>query len=159
MFVQDESERRFFEIQIEKKHKNLTYGEIYKLFLNFARQCKREKDWQAWYDEMESTTEVFGFARGENEDIQSVIEMPLFYQMLQQSGRYQFMVGDFTRHVREYLGYSIKNAQVKEVCVKMFGEPKYPSRWSKYQVIDVLAEIHSNQIAEDRKEEEDKLPF
>jgi hypothetical protein len=41
----------------------------------------------------------------------------------------------------------------------MFGEPKYPSRWSKYQVIDVLAEIHSNLIAEERKEENDQLEF
>ena len=109
---------------------------------------------------MEKSTEVFGFARGENEDIQSVIELPVFYQVLQQSGRSEFIVGDFTRHVREYLGYSIRNAQVKSVCVKMFGEPRYPSRWAKYQVIDVLSEIHSNLIAEEKEEEEeDKLPF
>lgn len=159
-FVQDEKERRFFEIRIEKKHKKLTYNEIYKLFLNFAKQCKREKDWQEWYDEMEKTTEVFGFAKGENEDIQSVIELPIFYEMLLQSGRYQFMVGDFTRHVREYLGYSVKNSQIKDVCIKMFGEPKYPSRWAKYQVIDVLSEIHANIITEEKeKEEDDKLPF
>ena len=34
----------------------------------------------------------------------------------------------------------------------MFGEPKYPVRWAKNQVIDVLSEIHSNLISEEKEE-------
>ena len=52
VFVQDKTERRFLEFHIEKKFKSLTYDMIYEAFLNFAKQCKRDRDWVAWYDSM-----------------------------------------------------------------------------------------------------------
>lgn len=49
-FVQDDSERRFFAINIEAKPDQFSFDDIYKLWLEFCTNATPESDWQKWYD-------------------------------------------------------------------------------------------------------------
>lgn len=82
-FIQDESERRFIEIEITKIPQQLTFNEIYDIWKEFAVNCEPEEDWKEWYDSFElvegletininevkneielNATELFGMAAG-----------------------------------------------------------------------------------------------
>ena len=49
-FIQDESERRFVSIEIDRSPYQLTFDEIYDIWKEFAVNCEPEEDWKEWYD-------------------------------------------------------------------------------------------------------------
>ena len=49
-FIQDESERRFVSIEIDRSPDQLTFDEIYDIWKEFAVNCEPEEDWKEWYD-------------------------------------------------------------------------------------------------------------
>ena len=49
-FIQDESERRFVSIEIDRSPYQLTFDEIYDIWKEFAVNCSPEDDWKEWYD-------------------------------------------------------------------------------------------------------------
>ena len=49
-FIQDEHERRFISIEIKSQPTQLTFDDIYKIWLEFAVNCEPEEDWKEWYD-------------------------------------------------------------------------------------------------------------
>jgi hypothetical protein len=135
-FVQDASERRFLEFWIEKKYKNLTYAEIYTLFFNFISQCKREKEWQQWYDEMQSDTEVKGIESKDIEDIRSFFETSGFAIEINM-GSSQVSIGTFYQQVFRFDKNASKQI-IRECVLEMFGEPIKPSTWRKSDVMAIL---------------------
>lgn len=135
-FVQDESERRFLEFHIEKKHKDLSYSELYNMFLRFIQQCKRDREWQEWYDSMMKDTEVRGIESKDIDDIRSFFETSSFLQEIE-LGSSQVSIGTFYQHVYRF----DKNASKQTIrsCIStMFGEPIKPSTWRKSDILAVL---------------------
>lgn len=157
-FVADESDRRFFEFNIEKRHKKLSYAEIYDLFLNFIQQCYREREWQEWYDSMVKDTEVKGFENLNTNDIRSYIERNEFLKVISE-GSSQVSIGTFYQQVAIFE----KNVAKKTIinCVtELFGEPIKKSTWRKSDIVKVLTE----RLAKDKAMFEDgeiqsDLPF
>lgn len=138
-FVQDKTERRFLEFEISKKHKNLSYTEIYNIFLNFARQCKRTKEWQDWYDEMADETEVKGIESQNIEDFESYFQTYDFFNEIKIKPC-QISIGVFYQHVAKF-ERTFSKQLVRECITKMFGEPPKPSTWRKADIMRVLSEM------------------
>ena len=59
-FVQDSSERRFIQINMEQEPKQISFEKIYDYWKEFAQNCEPEENWQAWYD---SFADVVGIER------------------------------------------------------------------------------------------------
>ena len=138
-FVQDESERRFLEFHIEKKFKELTYSEIYNLFLHFIQQCKREKDWQVWYDEMAKDTEVKGLESRNINDIRSYFQIPGFKVAVENCGA-QVSVGTFYKWVAEF-EKNVSKQSILECVIDTFGVEYRPSLWKRTDILATLAKI------------------
>ena len=49
-FVQDDSERRFVEIRMEREPKQMTDSEIFNIWLDFAQNCEPETSTIDWYN-------------------------------------------------------------------------------------------------------------
>ena len=72
--IQDEKERRFYVINIEKRHTDLSdkystdelFEYVYDLWKEFCINAVPEEDWQKWYDSFEM---VFGAEHKEKEEI------------------------------------------------------------------------------------------
>jgi len=156
-FVQDESERRFLEFNIEKRYQNLTTIEIYNLFLNFIQQCKKEPDWEAWYDSMQLGTEVKGMESKNIDDIRSYFETDEFFKIIN-NGASQVTVGTFYQQVN-FFEKNVSKQTVMNCVVAMFGEPVKKSTWRKKDIIEVLSNIkmENNELFEgDEKTEAQK---
>lgn len=148
-FVQDKSERRFLEFEISKKYKNLTYKEIYDIFLQFIQQCKRSKEWQQWYDEMSDKTEVKGIESQNVEDFMSYFMTDSFFDEINM-GACQISIGTFYYHVSKF--EKVYNKQlVRECVVKLFGEPYRPSVWRKSDVLAGLNELRETDLPDGKQ--------
>jgi len=147
-FIQDKSERRFFEFRIEEKRKKLSYDEIYNLFLKFIQQCKREKDWLEWSDFMATDTEVKGIESRNIEDVRSFFEMEGFFYVIDK-GSDKVSIGTFYKWVHD-IDKSASKKTIRECIESMFGDPIRPSTWKKSDIISVLS-------GEENKEKE--IPF
>jgi hypothetical protein len=137
-FIQDKSDRRFLEFEISQKHKNLTYLEIHSLFLQFIQQCHRSKDWQLWYDEMQSDTEVKGIESQSIDDFVSYFKTTEFVNKIQNCAC-QVSIGIFYQYVKLY-EQNFNKQLVRECITKLFGEPVKPSTWRKSDIIKALTE-------------------
>lgn len=49
-FVQDATERRFFAINVERKPQQVSFEEIYSIWVDFCTNAVPDENWQAWYD-------------------------------------------------------------------------------------------------------------
>lgn len=52
-FVQDEKERRFYSINLEKHNESITFDRIKEIWREFCIHCEPEADWQDWYNSFE----------------------------------------------------------------------------------------------------------
>lgn len=147
-FVQDKSERRFFEFHIEERKKNLGYKEIYDLFLHFIQQCRRDKDWLEWSDSMAKDTEVRGLESRDVDDVKSYFDAKGFYEKIEWYGS-QISIGVFYKHVSDF-DKNVSKKTIRDCVVSIFGEPYKPSTWRKSDIINILNK---------RKDEDERLPF
>lgn len=135
-FVQDKSERRFLEYEISQKYKNLTYEQIYNIFLQFIQQCNRTREWQEWYDSMAVDTEVKGIESQTIDDITSYFQTKTFLQKIENSPC-QISIGVFYEHVNTF-EKNFNKQLVRECMIKLFGNPNRPSMWRKSDVVKGL---------------------
>lgn len=156
-FVQDKSERRFFEIEIKSKYKKLTYAEIYDIFLKFIQQCTRTKDWQKWYDEMSSDTEVKGIESQNADDYISYFQTQLFANEIRNAPA-QVSIGTFYYHIGKFEKTFSKHL-ARECVTKLFGEPYRPSMWRKSDIVAGLTQINENNESELIFDENEEKPF
>ena len=155
-FVQDKSERRFFEFRIEEKKKKLGYQQIYDLFLNFIQQCNRDQDWLEWSDSMAKETEVRGLESRNVDDIKSYFFAKGFYEKVE-FYNFEVTIGVFFKHVFDFDKNASKKT-IRDCVVSIFGEPYRPSTWRKSDIIEVLDKKRQKDEEENYKEPE-KLPF
>ena len=69
-YVQDATERRFFAINIERKPVQMSFDEIYNIWLEFCVNAVPEPNWQEWYDSFDF---VSGLATKDLEEVISEI--------------------------------------------------------------------------------------
>ena len=135
-FIQDDKERRFIPIFMERMPEQISFEEIYQIWKDFAQNCTPEPNWQVWYN---SFAEVDGLLTKEKDYYKNAIKgdevllsiikglegyfvgPPLFNNHL--------LVGKHTREERK---------AVLAAMHELFGEPYSPSRWKKSTVIEVL---------------------
>jgi len=139
-FIQDKSDRRFLEYEIRQKYKNLTYDQIYDIFLQFIRQCKRTREWQEWYDSMQADTEVKGIESQNIDDFTSYFQTSSFLQIVNNSSC-QISIGVFYEHVNKF-EKGFNKQLVRECMIKLFGQPNRPSMWRKTDVVKGLSKLN-----------------
>lgn len=146
-FIQDDSDRRFFQFRIERKHKDLSFEKIYSLFLDFAQQCKRELAWYEWYSGMMDATQVLGLEYFEKIDIKNEILNLDIYNMLKHSNKSEFIVGDFYPATLKLVKKPTRQI-FKQCLVDIFGDDDKKSRWSKKTVFSVYEKTEFKSIFE-----------
>ena len=156
-FVQDKSERRFFEIEIKSKYKKLTYAEIYDIFLQFIQQCKRTKDWQKWYDEMSMDTEVKGIESQHADDYISYFQTQSFANEISNCPA-QVSIGTFYFHIGKF-EKTFSKQLARECVIKLFGEPYRPSMWRKSDIVAGIARMNENNETELYFSDDEDKPF
>ena len=159
-FIQDDSERRFIQIDMTRKPRYLDFPEIYDIWKTFAQNCEPENSWQDWYDTFE---DIDGMERKDmtyfkdelltnksiieaiNNKFESTITLKFFADIL--------ITGKPTRDERKTLHNAI---------VELVGEPN-GYRWSRAVVKEQLElksdEMKADDITRGIEEVEDSLPF
>lgn len=148
--VDDEEERRFFEIEMNKKPKFLDNDEIFNMWSDYIVNVKDELNIYKWYlDTMQKVTGEMGV---KNEDISSAFLSNDFLHVLDGEG-YQV---DFPRFFFKYINsmgaYDLRNSKiallVKEVVVNIFGEPKIGKKRKYYNISEIKAKMNAREESE-----------
>lgn len=142
-FVQDSSERRFIQINMEREPKKISFEKIYDYWKEFAQHCEPEENWQDWYD---SFAEVIGIERKDISDFKdNLISNGAILQAVKNTTDYTItlkffsdimIVGKPTRDERKSL---------KKALEEVIGEPN-GYRWNRIEVEERL----SNKIEEQK---------
>ena len=145
-FVQDTSERRFIQINMERVPAQISFGQIYDIWKEFAQNCQPEQDWQLWYNTFE---DVDGMERKDisyfkdellsNSSIMKAINNSIGYTITLKFFTDLLITGKSTRDERK----ALQNA-----LTELIGEPN-GYRWSKRLVSDKLQEAINKQEADD----------
>lgn len=161
-FVQDSSERRFIQINMERMPKQISFNKIFDVWKEFCVNCEPESDWQLWYNTFKDVDGV------ERKDISyykdvilsdksvlsaisncfdSAITLKFFADLL--------ITGKATREERKSLSSSL---------TELFGEPN-SYRWSRSKVqiklTEMIDEFEKLDIEQNLIDDSDnkKLPF
>ena len=124
-FVQDASERRFFAINMEKKPPQVSFEDIYSLWLQFCTNAQPEDDWQIWYDSFDF---VDGLATKDCNEIKNEI-------LLNSDALFNITKGTYTT--------------VKKIASELFKNE--PTREQKKSVGDAMGELFSSCRLESNK--------
>lgn len=71
-YIQDITERRFFTLNIEKKPTQLSFDEIYQIWLDFCTNAVPEANWQEWYNSFDF---VDGLAYKDMNEVKNEIKL------------------------------------------------------------------------------------
>lgn len=134
-FIQDDSERRFIEIGMEKMPKQISFGEIYEIWKTFAQNCTPEDDWQIWYDSFKN---IDGVQRDDVSSLKAeILNSPYILQSLESYPGYSL-----TRKIFEDILITGKPTQdekavLKKALIELFGEPN-SYKWQRLSIIEVI---------------------
>ena len=137
-FIQDESERRFFTIKLDKTPKQISFEKIYDIWKEFCINAQPEPNWQEWYN---SFKHVDGLMASEIQYFTSkLLTTPSIYAELAQLQGTYVSSGFF--HDRLAVGKATRDEKkaINEACEKLFGEQPFPSKWRIAKVSEVLSE-------------------
>lgn len=166
-FIQDESERRFFSIKLDKTPKQISFEKIYNIWKEFCTNAQPEPNWQDWYDSFEH---VDGLLSNEIQYFTSKLltTLSIHEELLNMNGTY-VSTGFF--HDSLAVGKATRDEKkaINEACEKLFGKQPFPSKWRISEVNEALRD-KTNFIGmdsddevmselNDRKEAVDALPF
>ena len=142
-FVQDSSERRFIQINMEREPKKISFEKIYDYWKEFAQHCEPEENWQDWYD---SFADVIGIER---KDISSFKDILLSNGSILQSIK---STTDYTITLKFFSDLMIvgkptreERKSLKKALEEVIGEPN-GYRWNRLEVEERL----SNKIEEQK---------
>lgn len=165
-FVQDDSERRFFAINIESKPIQNSFDDIYNLWLQFCINAEPESDWQKWYDSFDF---VDGLATKDCNEIKNEI-------ILNQNIYFGIEKGTYTT-VKKIADQLFKNEptreqkkSVGEAMNELFSTCRLESNKAYYSIsmcrqkassIEILGDENLNQTVDviDISEKKPELPF
>jgi len=162
-FVQDSSERRFIQINMERAPKKISFEKIYDYWKEFAQNCEPEENWQEWYDSFEDVVgierkDISGFKDEllSNGAILQAIKNTTNYTITLKFFSDLMIVGKPTRDERKFL---------KKALEEVIGEPN-GYRWNRLEVEERLtrkieeqknSDLVNNVISEE--DLENGLPF
>lgn len=162
-FVQDSSERRFIQINMERVPKKISFEKIYDYWKEFAQNCEPEENWQEWYDSFEDVVgierkDISGFKDEllSNGAILQAIKNTTNYTITLKFFSDLMIVGKPTRDERKFL---------KKALEEVIGEPN-GYRWNRLEVEERLtrkieeqknSDLVNNVISEE--DLENGLPF
>ncbi len=145
-FVQDSSERRFIQINMERIPQHLEFDEIYNIWKKFAQNCTPEKDWQEWYNTFEDVVGLeskdIDFYKDELLSNGSILQAVISTSNTTLSQKFfidLLVTGKATRAERD---------TIKKAITDIAGEPNR-SRWSRKVVEDKLQEFINEQQNQD----------
>lgn len=145
-FVQDSSERRFIQINMERVPQHLEFDEIYNIWKKFAQNCTPEKDWQEWYNTFEDVVGLeskdIDFYKDELLSNGSILQAVISASSTTLSQKFfidLLVTGKATRAERD---------TIKKAITDIAGEPNR-SRWSRKVVEDKLQEFINEQQNQD----------
>ena len=162
-FVQDRSERRFIQINMERVPQKLSFEKIYDYWKEFAQHCEPEENWQDWYDSFEDVVGIEKKEVGSFKD--DLLSDGAILQAISNTSNYTItlkffsdlmIVGKPTRDERKLL---------KKALEEVIGEPN-GYRWNRLEVEERLtrkieeqknADLVNNVISEE--DLESGLPF
>ena len=162
-FVQDSSERRFIQINMERVPRQISFEKIYDYWKEFAQHCEPEENWQEWYDSFEDVVgierkDISGFKDEllSNGAILQAIKNTTNYTITLKFFSDLMIVGKPTRDERKFL---------KKALEEVIGEPN-GYRWNRLEVEERLtskieeqknADLVNNVISEEDLKTD--LPF
>ena len=133
--MQDSSERRFIQINMEREPKKIPFEAIYELWKKFAQHCEPEENWQDWYD---SFADVVGIERKDISGFKDeLLSNGAILQAIKNNSNYTItlkffsdimIIGKPTRDERKYL---------KKALMELIGEPN-GYRWNRLEVEERL---------------------
>ena len=149
-FVQDDSERRFIQITMERIPKQIKFEEIYEIWKEFAQNCIPEENWQEWYDSFKDVDGVqrkdISYYKDEilyNPEIINVLKNMTGYKLSLKKLSDMLITGKSTRDERNVIKYAI---------IEMCGEPNGFS-WNRLNLIKSIEDHIEEQRAQDIKDE------
>jgi hypothetical protein len=125
-------ERRFYAIRMAKKPKQLSFDEIYQIWLDFCTNAEPEDDWQEWYNSFDY---VEGVATREMDEASN--EIILRKDEIFTTGSKTYITAkQVASLIYKNEPNTAQKATVRAVMEKMFGDCRVPSNPSNYRVMD-----------------------
>lgn len=137
--IQDDDERRIFDVQMSETPNQLSFEDIYKLWKNFIVNCEPEENLKVWYDSFDL---VIGMGTKRKEEYLSYIitENHIANQLRVQENNY-VSIGFFYRELEKGKCTSEEKTHIKNAVLEI-AEEAQPSRW---RVADILNGIYKRQ--------------
>jgi len=145
-FVQDSSERRFIQINMERMPKQISFEEIFDFWKEFCINCEAESDWQIWYNKFK---DIDGVERKDisyykdvilsDKDVSNAINQKTDYTITLKFFADLLIPGKPTRDERKSLGNAL---------TELFGEPN-SYKWSRKVIQEKLSDHIEEQEQED----------
>lgn len=156
-FVQDESERRFYGIEIIEKPIQLKMKEIYQIWIDFCTNAEREKDWDEWYNEFEY---IEGKEARDKEYYKlAILTSPSLRIEINAVEGYYLSPPFFIDNIIKGKPTRDERRLIIESLIDLFKEPPYPSRWKKSDVKEIIFNSMTPEELEDKRRQIKELPF
>lgn len=145
--IQDMSERRFIQIRMDKKPRQISFDEIYTIWKEFAQNCEPEPDWQDWYNTFE---DVEGLQRKDMSEYKAeILNNYSILQSLRNRQDYSITAKFFEDILIRGKSTSGERETLKKALIEIFGEQKY-YKWSKKEMLSELEMLISKQDIEEK---------
>ena len=162
-FVQDSSERRFIQINMERLPKKISFEKIYDYWKEFAQNCEPEENWQEWYD---SFDDVVGIERKDISGFKDeLLSNGAILQAIKNNTNYTITLKFFSDMM--IIGKPTRDEKnsLKKALMELIGEPN-GYRWNRLEVEERLenkieeqknADLVNNVVS--KEDLENGLPF
>lgn len=164
-FIQDESERRFVSIEIDRSPYQLTFDEIYDIWKEFAVNCEPEEDWKEWYD---SFALVNGLEKLNIDEVKNefFLRKDELFSTINSAGSY-FTIKSLANALFKNEPTREQRHSVKSAVVELFHDCKTKSNDALYsktlcreRLLDIEAEKSKGETEENETDDNDSgLPF
>lgn len=164
-FIQDESERRFISIEIDRSPYQLTFEEIYDIWKEFAVNCEPESDWKEWYD---SFKHVDGLEKLNIDEVKNelFLRKEELFATMNGAGSY-FTIKSLTNALYKNEPTREQRHSVKSAVAELFSDCKTKSNDALYsktlcreRLLDIEAEKSKEEIEENETDDSgSSLPF
>jgi len=162
-FVQDSSERRFIQINMERVPKKISFEKIYDYWKEFAQNCEPEENWQEWYDSFE---DVVGIERKDISGFKDeLLSNGTILQAIRNNPNYTITLKFFSDLMIVGKPTRDEKNSLKKALIELIGEPN-GYRWNRLEVEERLtrkieeqknSDLVNNVISEE--DLENGLPF
>lgn len=140
-FIQDDTERRFIQINMNRTPEQISFEKIYQIWLEFAQNCQPEPDWQEWYN---SFDDVAGLERKEVDYFKAEIMGDITLQdRIQFSSVYTFSMKFFEDYLITGKPTRDEKRYLRKALAELFGEAK-GYRWNRLKIVEVFDQHNEN---------------